>query len=338
MPVVVHVTATLLELLGLVAVIGAIVTQTVLMRGGGGDSLRVRNRIGWLIGPALLTLTLGVAMVLAVRTSMMSGEQLGSLTAILPVVLQRTHFGLMWLIRCTALLLLWVAWALFLLTKKVGLALVMFFAAAVVAWTISGVGHSAGVGGFEWRQWVDWIHVMAISLWGGSMLIAAMVLTASAGREEWFATTVNRLSSLAGPAFAVVLVSGIVNTEHQLHSVGDFITTAYGRILLVKLVLVAAMLACASANRFIYLPRLNQRARHAPDLETRAPTTKRPVHLPRQRRITEPAGTILRLLRLETLFMIAVLVCVAMLRHGPPPPHHMQGINHHSAAPMATRK
>ena len=322
MPVIVHVFSTLLQLFGLVAVIGGVVVRSVLIPRGGSDSGKARARIAWLLGLALLTLTLGVWLVLIVRTSMMSRESLDHFTTVLPVILLQTHFGFMWLIRCCGLLLLWGGWSLLLLTQKEYFAALMFCAAALIAWTISGVGHSAGLDGFSWRQGVDWMHIMAASLWGGTMLFAALTLKPAARQNGLFSTMARRLSPLAAAAFAVVLITGIINTEHQLHAVSDFVTTGYGRILLLKLTLVTAMLGCAATNRFVFLPRLQGADLRDADAGA-IDSIARPASLPTPNHRIKPGVSFLRVLRLETLFMIGVLTCVAVLRHGPPPPHHM---------------
>jgi len=327
MPVVVHVFSTLLQLSGLVAVIGGVAARNVLIPRGGSDSGKVRARIAWLLGPALLALTLGVGLVLIVRASMMSGESVDRFMPVLPVILLQTHFGVMWLIRCCGLLLLWGGWSLLMLTQKEYFAVLMFCAAALIAWTVSGVGHSAGLDGFSWRQWVDWIHIMAASLWGGTMLFVALTLKPTAPQNGLFSTTIRRLSSLATAVFAVVLITGIINTEHQLHAVSDFVTTGYGRILLLKLALVAAMLGCAATNRFVFLPRLLGTCSRDSD-PVAIDSITHPAFLPVPHHNIKPGVSFLRVLRLEIFFMIGVLTCVAVLRHGPPPPHHKGMMTH----------
>jgi copper resistance protein D len=67
----------------------------------------------------------------------------------------------------------------------------------------------------------------------------------------------SRYSILATAAVALILLSGIVNALFRVQGhIARFIATDYGEILLVKLLLVALMLALASYNRFIALPRL----------------------------------------------------------------------------------
>jgi len=321
MPVIVHVLSTLLQLLGLVVVIGGVVTSIGLIPRTDSDSGKLRTQIAFLLGPALLTLTLGVGLVLIVRSSMMGGESFSQLLPVLPVVLLQTHFGFMWLVRFSGLVFLWVSWGLLILTKKNYFAALMFCVAALIAWTISGVGHSAGLNGFSWRQWVDWMHIIAASLWGGSMIIVALTLSPLARGNRLFLTISKRLSHLAAGAFAAVLATGIINTEHQLHAVSDFVTTDYGRILLLKLVFVAAMLGCAATNRLLFLPRLQDAGSQGAGFSV-IDSKIHPISLATPHDRSNPSVSFLRLLRLEILFMIGVLTCVAVLRHGPPPPHH----------------
>src|SRR5205085_12057751 len=61
---------------------------------------------------------------------------------------------------------------------------------------------------------------------------------------------------VALPAFAVVVVAGVVNAVVELGAVSDLWQTAYGRVLLVKIALVGAIAAAAYGHAGRLRPRL----------------------------------------------------------------------------------
>src|SRR5207253_4090267 len=107
------------------------------------------------------------------------------------------------------------------------------------------------------------------------------------------AATVSRFSRMAYLAVAAVLISGLINAAILVASPDALLVTGYGRLLLVKLALVAGMLGFAAYNRLVLSPALSG-----------------------------PAGAVRPLRRnamAEQLLAAGVLICVACLGLGQPP-------------------
>lgn len=118
------------------------------------------------------------------------------------------------------------------------------------AMTDGGVGwvHLAG-NALHLVAGLSWIGAIAAFLW--SSMVPRGSVRALSGDLERFATTGMIL-------VAVLLVTGIANTLFVVGWDGlpVLINTTYGRILLIKIMLFAFMLAAAAANRFWLSPRL----------------------------------------------------------------------------------
>jgi copper transport protein len=115
--------------------------------------------------------------------------------------------------------------------------------------TVALVGH-AGTG--PYRQLglaTDLVHLAAVSAWlGGLAVLAVAVLPGGPGPEDP-GIVVGAFSQLAFTAVATIVGTGVVQSVRQVREVADLTTTSYGRLLLVKVALVAGMLALAAASR-----------------------------------------------------------------------------------------
>jgi methionine-rich copper-binding protein CopC/putative copper export protein len=84
----------------------------------------------------------------------------------------------------------------------------------------------------------DWVHLASGALWLGGL---GMIVLAARDRRE----AIRRFTPVALPAFAVVTITGAISLLIQLGKLSDLVNTAYGRILTVKIVLVAAIAVVA---------------------------------------------------------------------------------------------
>ncbi len=82
------------------------------------------------------------------------------------------------------------------------------------------------------------VHVVAVSLWCGG--ITALVLLGTADRRP-FPVAVPRFSALALWCAVAVASSGMVSGWVRLGGVTDLVTTSYGRLVLLKLALIAVL-------------------------------------------------------------------------------------------------
>lgn len=99
------------------------------------------------------------------------------------------------------------------------------------------------------------VHVVALSLWCGG--IAALVLIGSTDRRP-LPVAVPRFSALALWCAVAVTASGVVSAWVRLASPADLVTTSYGRLVLLKVALVAALAAFGLWHRRRILPSLEQ--------------------------------------------------------------------------------
>jgi copper transport protein len=156
-------------------------------------------------------------------------------------------------------------------------------------------GHSAVDAGSSWlSELADWTHLAAAALWIGGLVQLAFVVwpTAPEARRSAFL----RFSRLASGLIALVLAAGVYLSVVRLPQVSDLWQQGYGRVLLVKLALVALALTWGALHHFVARPAV-ERGEAGPILS----------RLPRSL-----AG--------ESAVGIAILLAAAVLVNSKPPP------------------
>ena len=83
------------------------------------------------------------------------------------------------------------------------------------------------------------VHIVASALWLGGLL--ALVVVRPALEPERMRLVLERYSSIAVLAFAVVALSGLLRSVPSFRSLGEVFTDPYGIVLLVKVVMLVAM-------------------------------------------------------------------------------------------------
>ena len=181
-------------------------------------------------------------------------------------VLTDTDWGHAWLVRAAFLAL--AAWVAVVgrraarAPEVVALALIGALAGYAYA------SHSAAISGMRVPGLItDTLHLVAASTWSGGLLafVVTLVLVRwmePAAPREVLAALTRRFSLLAGASVAVLVVTGVYETWLHVH-VAEAFDTAYGRTLLVKLGLVAAMIALAAINLLWVRPHLHSDSRAA---------------------------------------------------------------------------
>jgi putative copper export protein len=127
--------------------------------------------------------------------------------------------------------------------------------AIVLAVTPALAGHAAASPRFTSLMiGTDFLHVLGGATWLGSLLAVVLVgiplaLTLD-GTERWsaVASLVNSFSRIALLSAALVVISGVIASWVHLEHLAALWQTAYGRVLLVKLSLVAVTLAIGAYN------------------------------------------------------------------------------------------
>jgi copper transport protein len=104
---------------------------------------------------------------------------------------------------------------------------------------------------------VQWAHLLAVGVWVGGFLWLVLGIRATAPeREDEKVAAVRRFSLLATVAIGVVGLTGLLRALTEVGSWDGLVDTSFGRTLLVKGALVAALAAIGAANRFRIVPGL----------------------------------------------------------------------------------
>lgn len=148
--------------------------------------------------------------------------------------------------------LLYLAW----LTGRTLLLWPAFLIAAAFASGLSLSGHSAADAGHSWlSELADWVHLTAASLWIGGLVQLVVVVFPAA--PELRRRAFLRFSRYATGLIALLLAAGIYLSVLRLPHVADLWTQGYGRVLLVKLGLVAVALAWGGFHHVVVRPSLD---------------------------------------------------------------------------------
>jgi len=181
------------------------------------------------------------------------------------MVLGQTQFGRLWEIRGGIALLLTLAlplafkqrWGNALCLSACGLLASGLLAS--LAWAGHG-GATEGPGHFL-HVIADVIHLVTAAVWPASLLpFALFLINALKSQSDSMlaiaCAATRRFSSASLAAVGVLAASGTVNSYFLVGNVKALLTTDYGHLLMVKLLLFAAMICMAAVNLLRLTPRL----------------------------------------------------------------------------------
>ncbi|MBI3967785.1 MAG: copper resistance protein CopC/CopD, partial [Chloroflexi bacterium] len=188
----------------------------------------------------------------------------------LVTLLTGTRFGTLWWTRLALLLVLgalvWQWPRLRTVRENWPHALGFALLASVLATQALG-SHSAGAPTATWVAIaLDWLHLVGVVAWIGGIvhLLVQLPILARAGSRadsaKVLAATVSRFSRLATISVAVLAATGIYQTWLLVGSLDALLGTDYGWTLLLKLALVAPLVALGGVNQFGWAPRLTRLA------------------------------------------------------------------------------
>jgi len=220
-----------------------------------------RTQTLWVVSVGVVVAIVSGAVWLLLQSVSMSGLPFGeAVTAdLLSTVLSETQFGQVTLIRLAlAVVAVSLAFGRSMTAERLALAAAAGFAASL-AWT----GHAASTLGATGYMHLaaDALHLLAAAAWIGGLVSLVLLLFAAARNQPaaWapFARdATERFSSLGMVSVATLIVTGVVNGWILVGSFRGLLATEYGRVLMLKLGIFAAMLAVAAINRFYLMPRL----------------------------------------------------------------------------------
>jgi copper transport protein len=168
---------------------------------------------------------------------------------------------------------------------------------------------------------IQTIHVAAMGAWVGGLLGLVLVLPRAtralpAGRPRMalLSAVLLRFSPIALVSVAALTVAGTGLALLHLTTLYDLTDTAYGRAILVKIVLLVVIIGIAVAQRELLLPRLGRLAAGEDPKAAQAPGDAAPASPP------AATGRHVRLaLRSELALLLAVLVATGALAGYAPP-------------------
>ena len=138
-----------------------------------------------------------------------------------------------------------------------------FLLGALVLATLAWAGHGAADPGASGNAHLvaDILHLLAAGVWLGALVPLSLLLaeTRSAGDRRSILVArgaTARFSAMAVASVGTLVISGVVNTWFLAGTVPALVGTEYGRLLLLKLGLFAAMLLIAAVNLLRLSPRL----------------------------------------------------------------------------------
>jgi len=136
---------------------------------------------------------------------------------------------------------------------------------------LAWMGHGGATPGAEGyvHLGADFLHLLAVGAWLGGLVPLLLILRClSLAADRISAAAIygvsQQFSDFAFVAVVVLAATGLVNSWFLVGNIQALTGSDYGRLLLLKVGLFVAMLAFATANRLVLLPRLSLRET-APD-------------------------------------------------------------------------
>ncbi len=222
-----------------------------------------RLRIGGLCAALAIAGLVASLFGFAVQIAAMSGSGLIAIDADLAtVLLTETAMGWALMARLGALLVA-VGFAFVSPVRSMWLVTVCGgLAAATLAWSGHGAASEGSAGLLHLIS--DIVHLLAASAWLGALAVLLLLVSPrGADMPDRVAAAHAALSafSLLGTILVgLIVVTGLVNGAFVVGAAHLLVLggSAYGQLLLVKLLLFGAMLGCAAANRFWLTPLLER--------------------------------------------------------------------------------
>jgi copper transport protein len=127
-------------------------------------------------------------------------------------------------------------------------------AAAIGLAGSSLAGHASAGGGILFAA-VDWVHLLAVAAWVGTLpgvlLVVRRARRLGPAGERLLGATLRRHSRLALAAAPIVAMTGIANSPLVLGDARGLVSSGYGNVLLAKAILFSIAVAIGSANFFL---------------------------------------------------------------------------------------
>ncbi len=117
------------------------------------------------------------------------------------------------------------------------------------------VSHAAASGDPRYIA-LDFVHVVAISIWSGGVLAFLVIPIPAVSGARALGATTWRLSLVALTCVAVIVTTGTLQALDRLVLLEDLVETPYGIALLAKIISVLALVGLGALNLLVWGPRL----------------------------------------------------------------------------------
>jgi putative copper export protein len=132
----------------------------------------------------------------------------------------------------------------------------------LAAFALSGHAAAVPTGEQAYALSVDLLHLVCNALWLGGLFYISVVLVPAlatlglAQRARVLAAGLPEFSAIAIVSATLLAATGSLNTTIHLTSIQQFVTTAYGRVLFIKIELFLVMVGVSAYHAFALRPRL----------------------------------------------------------------------------------
>ncbi len=282
----------------------------------------------------------------------------------LPIVID-TSVGTVWLLRVVTSILIFVLAIVYyvlsrrnVFAKKIGrnstskisntILFAILISGSINIISNSMVSHNAAAEFLPWLAIsIDWFHVMAVSIWVGGLFYMSLILlyairissnsldygTESSTKEELvvrnsfsLAIMLPYFSMIAIICVGVIGISGLYMAWLQLQSIGSLFDSVYGNILILKLCVIAPMIALGAYHQiklhFVMVQIAQRGCKSQEQFEILSNTSQRrdsrDSHIGRGDHY-DPFRRFSKTIKIESLIGIAVLVISAFLTITSPP-------------------
>jgi copper transport protein len=291
----------------------------------------------------LLLLLANIGVIVGQALTLTNGNIAQSFTPSTLINLATTgHFGTYWTMREIVVLLAIVLAVISLTRKNIPKYAIEFISwlnlilgmALLIALTMSSDASATNNTVLVFSVMLDWLHLLAASLWiGGMLYISTTYLPMLKGiplveRVRSLLSTLSHHLPLAITGVIIMAITGPFDATVQMSSSDQLLTTAYGRALVIKIVLVGALLITSAIYAGLLRPRLvNDYKKYlalvgVEQLETvtipesgtsDVQEVSQEVLKPLEADIEQQTRQLTSVLRWQPLLGIAVLICSGLL-------------------------
>jgi copper transport protein len=133
-----------------------------------------------------------------------------------------------------------------------GALVVVGLAAAGAMWVDAAASHAGGEWPEAFNLLMQWLHIVAVGVWIGGLAALLVGLRGMASLAK--ASAARRLSASAAGAIVVVAATGIARSVIEVESWSNLATTAFGKLVILKLGLMLVLATLGAVNRFRNVP------------------------------------------------------------------------------------